>query len=639
MLKKIKNKIIKKIKTNKIKSALAFIALILLFVFTINGNDNEIHITEKPSLEALEQIVSVSGTVETNQKIDLRFQSSGKVKSINFNVGDKVEEYSLISELDNDLQENSVSSALAKLNIAKAELNLAYAGPTKEEQELALIKIEEAELNYKNSQNNLENILLSQLEQIKKAELELDTATEAFNIAGFDLEASKETLENEEDTSAIALNNAYENAENQVEDILVSNINSINKINDYQDVKSNLNTNYDLIFGENYGKLYISTDLSNIEFLFKKLEKELGDYQKNPNRETLYEILMEQKDILELLYNTSTLIQTIINFNKNDDGELSNQTVATYKTTLDAEITTISSKLTTINSLIEAIDLAEINYQNSLISLESGSNTADLDYIKLKNNLDIAESNLQNLIAQNAINENNAKLDVDLKEVYLRQAKTNYDQLIAEPRAVDVASLKSKISEYNSNYNRTLIELENTKIYSPSTGVITDIAMDVGENIASTETVVTIINDKLQILANISETEIAKLRIADPVRLNLDAFSLEQEYSGKVIKIDPAETVIQGVVYYQTTILFDEYDEAIRPGMTVNLEIITESINETLQIPIQALHYDDDKVYVYLLEAGEKIRQYIKTGIEGDYNIEVLEGLSLSDDVIIYEKN
>ena len=158
MLKKIKTKILKKIKTNKIKSALAFVALVLL-LFTINGNDNELYITEKPSIDSLEQIVSVSGTVETNKKIDLRFQSSGKVKTINFNVGDKVEEYSLISELDNDLQENSVSSALAKLNIAKAELNLAYAGPTKEEQELALIKIEEAELNYKNSQNNLENIL------------------------------------------------------------------------------------------------------------------------------------------------------------------------------------------------------------------------------------------------------------------------------------------------------------------------------------------------------------------------------------------------------------------------------------------------------------------------------------------------
>ena len=72
--------------------------------------------------------------------------------------------------------------------------------------------------------------------------------------------------------------------------------------------------------------------------------------------------------------------------------------------------------------------------------------------------------------------------------------------------------------------------------------------------------------------------------------------------------------------------------------MTVNLDIITESVDETLQIPIQALNYDDDKVYVYILEGGEKIRQFIETGIEGDYNIEVLEGLSLNDNVIIYEK-
>ena len=84
--------------------------------------------------------------------------------------------------------------------------------------------------------------------------------------------------------------------------------------------------------------------------------------------------------------------------------------------------------------------------------------------------------------------------------------------------------------------------------------------------------------------------------------------------------------------------LFDEYDDVIKPGMTVNLDIITEAIDETIQIPIQALNYDDNKIYVYKLEVDEKIRQFIETGVEGDYNVEVLEGLSLNDNVIIYEK-
>ena len=56
---------------------------------------------------------------------------------------------------------------------------------------------------------------------------------------------------------------------------------------------------------------------------------------------------------------------------------------------------------------------------------------------------------------------------------------------------------------------------------------------------------------------------------------------------------------MNGVIYYQTTILFDEYDETVKSGMTVNLDIITESTDETLQIPIQALNYDDDKLHWY----------------------------------------
>lgn len=645
MYKKIKTKtkkLIQKIINNKIKSSIIFIVSIIFISFIVNGNDNGVYITETPLVDNLEQIVSVSGTVEANKKIELRFQSSGKIENINFSVGDKINEYDVISELDNDLQENSVQSALAQLNMAKADLNLVNAGPTEEEIKLALIRIEEAELNHENAKNNYEKILISNEEKIKKAELELDTAKEAFEMAGFDLESTKESLENQENTYKINLDNAYKDAENKINEIIIKSINSTEIVNDYNNIKHILNltdTFFKHWFGDDYiKKMNIEDDLDDLQFKFNQLKIDYNSYQLEQVKEDFYTILIQIKKNNRYLLDVSNLIRDMIITSQNEDGEINNSFLLTYKTSLDAEISTISSTLTTITSLIEAIDLAEINYQDSILTVDTGINSADLDYITLRNNLDIAKSNLQDLIAQNEISANNAKLELDLKEVYLRQANTNYDQLIAEPRYVDVASFKSKVSQYNSSYERALIQLDDTKLYAPSGGIITNIKMDVGENVSSTENVVTIINDEFQILANISETEIAKIKIDDPVRLTLDAFSIDQEYTGKVIRIDPAETVIQGVIYYQTTILFDEYDEAIKPGMTVNLEIITDAIDETLQIPIQALNYDDDKVYVYILEGDEKIRQFIKTGIEGDYNIEVLEGLSLNDNIIIYEK-
>lgn len=55
----------------------------------------------------------------------------------------------------------------------------------------------------------------------------------------------------------------------------------------------------------------------------------------------------------------------------------------------------------------------------------------------------------------------------------------------------------------------------------------------------------------------------------------MDAFP-RQEFSGSVIKIEPAETIIQGVVYYKTTIGLNEADEKIKSGMTANVTITTD---------------------------------------------------------------
>ncbi len=650
MHKKIKSKakkLLQKIKDNKIKSGILFIILIFILKSFGGSNGEEIYITENPALDSLEQLVSVSGTVEANQKIDLRFQSSGKVSVLNFEIGDTVNSDSLIAELDNDIQQNSINSALAQLSIANADLNLAYAGPTLEEAQLALIRIEEAELNYLNSQNNYDKILSSNDESLKVAELQYDTAFEAFENAGYQLENTESTLENTLETADQKLTDAYDAADEVIKDTLVSLDNSLEILRDYSDISNeihsaliNFSEEYEGLTGESLDiieDINFTRNLGLLEDSLNNIQLTYTIEQQDLTEERRSEILNEIKTIInDLVFNANLINEALANL-KEEEEQLDSDLQA-YKALVETEITNLNTISTTLDTTIQTIQDAEFSLEASELSQGGGNETADLDYITKKNNLDIAESNLTTVTTQNEINLNNAQLDVDLKEIYVNQAQTNYDQLIAEPRAVDVASLRARVSQYNSNYERALIQLEDTKIYAPTDGIITDVDMQVGENISSAENVVTIINDELQILANISETEVAKLKIGDPIRLTFDAFSVDKEYTGKVIKIDPAETVIQGVIYYQTTILFDEYDETVKSGMTVNLDIITASVDETLQIPIQALNYDDDKVYVYILEGDEKIRQFIETGIEGDYNIEVLEGVSLNDNVIIYEK-
>jgi HlyD family secretion protein len=82
--------------------------------------------------------------------------------------------------------------------------------------------------------------------------------------------------------------------------------------------------------------------------------------------------------------------------------------------------------------------------------------------------------------------------------------------------------------------------------------------------------------------------------------------------------------------------------------MSVRADIYTETSEETLSVPIQAVLYDEDLVvdaedepggateqaYVYVMEDGKAIRKNVKTGISSDSDQEILSGLEQGEMVV-----
>ena len=84
----------------------------------------------------------------------------------------------------------------------------------------------------------------------------------------------------------------------------------------------------------------------------------------------------------------------------------------------------------------------------------------------------------------------------------------------------------------------------------------------------------------------------------------------------------------------------------IRPGMSVRADIYTQSSEETLAVPVQAVLYDEDQegdegsggrqeqTYVFVMEDGKAVRKDVKTGISSDSDQEIIEGLEQGERVI-----
>ena len=149
------------------------------------------------------------------------------------------------------------------------------------------------------------------------------------------------------------------------------------------------------------------------------------------------------------------------------------------------------------------------------------------------------------------------------------------------------------------------------------------------------DTVISLLPDETyEVEVDIYEEDIVKVKISDPVKISLVAFP-DKIFKGKVIEIDPAEKLIEGVVYYEVTIGFEETPENIKPGMTADIAIQTARKENVLLIPKESLQEKDDKTIVQVFENGEIKEKEIETGLLGDEVVEIISGLNEGEKVII----
>ena len=95
-------------------------------------------------------------------------------------------------------------------------------------------------------------------------------------------------------------------------------------------------------------------------------------------------------------------------------------------------------------------------------------------------------------------------------------------------------------------------------------GRLATLDVEIGENVSANQEVVDIVSPQLTVEVDISESDIAKVSVDDPVSMTLDAFGEDMVFTGTVASVDPAETEISGVIYYKTKILIDLNDSMRR---------------------------------------------------------------------------
>jgi HlyD family secretion protein len=296
-----------------------------------------------------------------------------------------------------------------------------------------------------------------------------------------------------------------------------------------------------------------------------------------------------------------------------------------------------------------------LDFLNSLAgALNNAANLTASTLTSYKYNINLGRTNVttaltsmttqkQSIITQKATNQNNintAETSLNTAKNTLASAKDNLALKLAGSTPEQIAAQEAQMKYALANIQNYEAQLAKTIIRSPISGVVTKQDMKVGEIITANAPEISVLSEvNFQIEANVPEADIAKIKTGDSARVTLDAYGNDVVFDAQVVAIDPAETIIEGVATYKTTLQFTKEDQRIKSGMTANVDILTAQKENVLVVPQRAIIGKNNEKSVKVLE-GKNVKEVsVKVGLKGsDGNVEILEGIKEGDKIITLQK-
>jgi len=167
------------------------------------------------------------------------------------------------------------------------------------------------------------------------------------------------------------------------------------------------------------------------------------------------------------------------------------------------------------------------------------------------------------------------------------------------------------------------------------------VAVPTALTLASTPPVLVLFNSDVQtmIKVDIGETDVIKVKENQQVKIEFDAIS-DKIFPGHIDRVDTLAAPTEGVVKYSIYIVLDEKIDAIKGGMTADVDIVVAIKENVLTVPAQAVRpHEGGRAVRIVGKKGEIEYVPVTTGAKGDGKVEILSGIDEGTQVIMSLKN
>jgi membrane fusion protein (multidrug efflux system) len=201
------------------------------------------------------------------------------------------------------------------------------------------------------------------------------------------------------------------------------------------------------------------------------------------------------------------------------------------------------------------------------------------------------------------------------------RAQETFEKKIVSKEAYDQA--RYNFAKAEADLETSKLRLEYADIRAPFTGVITERLINPGSMLSVNQKIFKIVDtDPLLAKIYLPERELTKVTAGQEAALKLEAYA-EKSFDAKIKMINPVVDPSSGT--FKVTLEVASSESLLRPGMFASVYLVTETHNDALLVPKQALLLEAEKDTIFYVDGKFAYSREVKVGFRDDKNIEILD--------------
>ncbi len=233
-----------------------------------------------------------------------------------------------------------------------------------------------------------------------------------------------------------------------------------------------------------------------------------------------------------------------------------------------------------------------------------------------------------------------SKKEIDISEMEFTVAEAQlassreHLKLIREGARQEVREAsRARLKETEAILAQERIRLQHTQIVAPFSGEISRKYVDAGALVSPSTPIVNLIHtETIKVVANVLEKDIPLLKAGMKAKIRTEAFP-GKIFEGRIARIssalDPATRTLQAEIEVPNP------ERLLKPSMYARIDVVLLEKPHALVIPRYAVVLSDGSKAIFILKGNQAIRRPVVTGYEQDQYVEILEGASEGDQVIV----